>query len=273
MSWLRAKCPDCRTLTAVWVGDGYQCHACGREFAAGLVRVPRAHGRGGGPMIEAAGLPLPYPEAAVIEHDVLEEQIAAQAAASPPRPLVLGGCCCAHVGAIQALAVRPGRLAVVWLDAHGDLNTPESSPSGNAWGMPLRMAIERGLVRPQDVALVGARSLDPPEQAYLAETGIDDDVSTCARRLRPRLRRARLRRAAAGRDRLLHAGAGRADRRRGRALLADVATRVPVAGLGLTGLAARGGRADARSPREGGGPVAAPGLRATPARQARSKIP
>jgi arginase len=237
MSWLRAKCPDCRTLTAVWVGDGYQCHACGREFAAGLVRVPRAHGRGGGPMIEAAGLALPYPEAAVIEHDVLEEQIVAQAAASPPRPLVLGGCCCAHVGAIQALAVRPGRLAVVWLDAHGDLNTPESSPSGNAWGMPLRMAIERELVRPQDVALVGARSLDPPEQAYLAETGIDDDVS----------------RALAGCDRAYVAldcdvlrpgelacfmpepGGPTVDELE--RLLAEVATRVPVAGLGLTGLA------------------------------------
>lgn len=176
MSWLRAKCPDCRTLTAVWVGEGYECHACGREFAAGLVRVPRAHGAGGGPMIEAAGLPLPYPEAAVIDSDTLDEQISEQAAASPPRPLVLGGCCCAHVGAIQALAARPGQLAVVWLDAHGDLNTPESSPSGNAWGMPLRMAIDRGLVRSRDVALVGARSLDPPEQAYLDETGIDDDV-------------------------------------------------------------------------------------------------
>ena len=42
MSALRAKCPDCRTLTAVAIGDEYQCHSCGREFAAGLVRVPRA---------------------------------------------------------------------------------------------------------------------------------------------------------------------------------------------------------------------------------------
>ena len=176
MSTLRARCPDCRTLTAVAIGLEYQCHSCGREFAAGLVRVPRAFGEGGDAMAAAASLPLPYPEAAVIEEETLEEQIATQMRNLPARPLVLGGCCCAHVGAIRGLATRPGRLAVVWFDAHGDLNTPETSPSGNAWGMPLRMAIDSGAVRAEDVALVGARSLDPPELAYMATTGIDDDV-------------------------------------------------------------------------------------------------
>jgi arginase len=51
----------------------------------------------------------------------------------------------------------PRALAIVWIDAHGDLNTPETSPSGNEWGMPLRMIIDGGAVRPMDVALVGAR--------------------------------------------------------------------------------------------------------------------
>ncbi|TML56758.1 MAG: arginase family protein, partial [Actinobacteria bacterium] len=66
-----------------------------------------------------------------------------------------------------------------WLDAHGDLNTPESSPSGNAWGMPLRMILDAGTVRPHDVALVGARNLDPSEVEFIAEAGIatgDDAV-------------------------------------------------------------------------------------------------
>ena len=176
MSTLRARCPDCRTLTAVAFDDGYQCHSCGREFAAGLVRVPRAWGTGGEAMAAAALLPLPYPEAATIEEETLDEQVAAQMRNLPARPLVLGGCCCAHVGAIRGLAARPGRLAVVWIDAHGDLNTPETSPSGNAWGMPLRMAIDAGAVQPADVALVGARNLDPPEAAYLQAAGIDDDI-------------------------------------------------------------------------------------------------
>jgi len=176
MSTLRARCPDCRTLTAVAFDDEYQCHSCGREFAAGLVRVPRAWGTGGEAMAAAALLPLPYPEAATIEEETLDEQVAAQMRNLPARPLVLGGCCCAHVGAIRGLAARPGRLAVVWIDAHGDLNTPETSPSGNAWGMPLRLAIDAGAVQPADVALVGARNLDPPEAAYLQAAGIDDDI-------------------------------------------------------------------------------------------------
>jgi arginase family enzyme len=177
VSRLRARCPDCRTLTAVAVGPEYECHSCGREFAAGLVRVPRAWGTGGESMARAAHLRLPYPEAGVVEEPTLAEQTAALAADLPERPLVLGGCCCSHLGAVHGLAARPGgRLALVWLDAHGDLNTPATSPSGNAWGMPLRMLLDSEAVAPEDVALVGARNLDPPEVEYVEAAGIDDDV-------------------------------------------------------------------------------------------------
>jgi arginase len=172
MSRLRAKCPDCRTLTAVAIGPEYQCHSCGREFAAGMVRVPRAWGTGGDGMAEAARLPLPYPEAAVVEEDSLRDQILAVAAALPDRPLVHGGCCCSHIGAIEGLSARHDDLGVVWLDAHGDLNTPGTSPSGNQWGMPLRIAIDSGAADASRVALVGARNLDPPEAAFIAEAGV-----------------------------------------------------------------------------------------------------
>lgn len=172
MSRLRAKCPHCATFTAVALGSEYQCHACGREFATGLVRVPRAWGEGGEAMVEAASLPLSYPEAGVVAEDTLGEQTLALASELPDRPLVLGGCCCAHIGAVEALAARNGRIAVVWLDAHGDLNTPETSPSGNPWGMPLRMLIDSGAVAPDDVALVGARNLDQPEQDFIAASGL-----------------------------------------------------------------------------------------------------
>ncbi len=235
MSALRARCPDCRTLTAVAFGGDYQCHSCGREFRAGLVRVPRAWGSGGEAMAEAAAIELGYPEAAVVDEATLDDQIAALQRNLPERPLVLGGCCCAHVGAILGLAARPGRLGVVWIDAHGDLNTPETSPSGNAWGMPLRMVIDGG-VRPDDVALVGVRSLDPPEREYMEKSGLDDDVS----------------RALEGCDRVYVAFDGDVLRpgelavflpepggptlAEAEVLLADVAERAPVAGLGLTGL-------------------------------------
>ncbi len=172
MSKLRAKCPDCGGYTAVALGPSYQCHSCGREFCAGLVRVPRAWGDGGEAMVEAASMPLPYPEAAVVDEGSLAEQTFAVAAELPDRPLVLGGCCCAHVGAVEALSARHGRIGVVWLDAHGDLNTPETSPSGNAWGMPLRMLIDSGAVAPRDVVHVGARVLDPPEAEFIEISGL-----------------------------------------------------------------------------------------------------
>lgn len=172
MSRLRAKCPDCRTFTAVALGPEYQCHACGRTFGAGLVRVPRAWGTGGEAMAEAAGLGLPYPEAGVVAEDSLHEQSLLLASDLPDRPLVLGGCCCAHIGAVEGLAARHGPIAVVWLDAHGDLNTPQTSPSGDAWGMPLRMLFESGAIAPDDAVLVGARNLDPPEEAFIAESGL-----------------------------------------------------------------------------------------------------
>jgi arginase family enzyme len=175
VSTLRAKCPSCKTLTAVAIGPEYECHSCGRTFAAGLVRVPGAWGDGGEPMIESAWLPLDYPEAAVVEEETLHAQTLAVAADLPMRPLVLGGCCCAHVGAVAGLAARHERLGIVWFDAHGDLNTPETSPSGNEWGMPLRMILDAGAVDPEDVALVGARSLDPPEAEYIAAVGIHDE--------------------------------------------------------------------------------------------------
>jgi arginase len=123
-------------------------------------------------MAEAASLPLPYPEAAVVAEESLAEQSLALAFELPERPLVLGGCCCSHVGAVEGLSARHDRIAVVWLDAHGDLNTVESSPSGNEWGMPLRMLLDSGAVQPQDVALVGARNLDPPEEEFIALSGV-----------------------------------------------------------------------------------------------------
>lgn len=182
MSRLRARCPDCRTLTAVAFEEGYECHSCGRTFAAGLVRVPTAWGADGEGMVEAARLELPYPETSVVEEESLSEQNLALAAALPERPLVLGGCCCAHVGAVEGLAARHDRLAVVWFDAHGDLNTPETSPSGNLWGMPLRMLVDSGTVRAEDVALVGARDLDPPEEEFIESAGVHtgDDGITAA---------------------------------------------------------------------------------------------
>ena len=138
------------------------------EFASGLVRVPTAWG-------EAANDGRRGEHGAPVAGggrrrggDARRRDRATVARELPARPFLLGGSCCGHVGAVRELARRHGRIGVVWIDAHGDLNTPESSPSGNAWGMPLRMLIDAGDVAPEDVTLLGARNLDPPEAEFIA---------------------------------------------------------------------------------------------------------
>jgi arginase len=101
------------------------------------------------------------------------------------RLLVLGGDCTAHPASLAAIRrVRPGvRLALVWFDAHGDFNTPDTTPSGNVWGMPFAMACGRGdpdlvgavqgpIVREEDCALLGGQVLDETESRMLAASPI-----------------------------------------------------------------------------------------------------
>jgi arginase len=95
-------------------------------------------------------------------------------------PLVLGGDHSIAIGTLSGLAAG-GPGGVLWLDAHGDLNTPETTPSGNVHGMPLaavlglcgsefsRDGLRLPAVDPQRVALVGVRSLDPGERAVVRE--------------------------------------------------------------------------------------------------------
>jgi arginase len=97
-------------------------------------------------------------------------------------PLLLGGDHSIAIGSLSGLAAD-GPGGVLWLDAHGDLNTPATTPSGNVHGMPLAAAIglcdefaRDGLrlpaVDPQRVAVVGVRSLDPGEQALVRQLGV-----------------------------------------------------------------------------------------------------
>jgi arginase len=117
-------------------------------------------------------------EAAVVAEATVSEQTQAVRAVLPERPVVLGGCCCTHVGAVAGLADHAGRVAVVWIDAHGDLNTPQTSPSGNEWGMPFRMILDEGHAPVEDSCLIGARSLDPPEQEFIVSRGLATELGS-----------------------------------------------------------------------------------------------
>jgi arginase len=108
-----------------------------------------------------------------------------EAVAEGSSPLVLGGDHSVALGTLAGLAGAAGQPGgVLWIDAHGDLNTPETSPSGNVHGMPLAAALgccgawfaHDGLplpaVDPARVVLVGIRSLDQAERAFLRESDV-----------------------------------------------------------------------------------------------------
>jgi arginase len=103
-------------------------------------------------------------------------------------PLVLGGDHSLAMGSVAgvatALAERNERLGVIWLDAHGDINTPESSESGNIHGMPLAHLLGQGderlariakpypAIREENLVMVGLRVLDPAERITIGKLGI-----------------------------------------------------------------------------------------------------
>lgn len=99
--------------------------------------------------------------------------------------LVLGGDCTLSAGLVGGARTALGRpVGLVYIDANADLNTPQTSPSGYLNGMALSMAIGRGpvevtsaagpapAVRPEHVALIGFRELDPGERAVLGDLGL-----------------------------------------------------------------------------------------------------
>jgi arginase len=120
------------------------------------------------------------------ERDLVASAVSGDAGGSDePRLLILGGDCTAHAGAMAGLrrADPERRLAIAWFDAHGDFNTPETTPSGNVWGMPFAMLCGRGgadLVTAADgpsvdeahAALLGGQVLDEPESRTIAASRI-----------------------------------------------------------------------------------------------------
>ena len=103
-------------------------------------------------------------------------------------PLVLGGDHSIAVGSCSGVSnffrAQSKRVGYLWLDAHGDMNTPESSPSGNIHGMPLAAIIGYGppelvelfgykpKVEPRNVCMVGVRDLDTKERRLIKESGV-----------------------------------------------------------------------------------------------------
>ncbi len=88
-------------------------------------------------------------------------------------PVVLGGDHSIAIGTLDGLKRARGQAAgLVWIDAHADINSPQSSPSGNVHGMPLWFALERGYADPKRTVQIGLRDLEPVEKENLRNSGV-----------------------------------------------------------------------------------------------------
>ena len=99
-------------------------------------------------------------------------------------PLVLGGDHSIAIGTLAGLAANYVNLGVIWFDAHADINTPESTPSGNIHGMPLAVSLGLGherlisihkntqKIKAQNIVIIGGRSIDEGERILIKEKNI-----------------------------------------------------------------------------------------------------
>jgi arginase len=99
-------------------------------------------------------------------------------------PLVFGGDHSIAIGSVAGVAKHKKNMGVIWYDAHGDLNTGETSPSGNIHGMPLAVSLGVGhesltnimgfspKIKPENLVIIGARELDEGERKLIREMGI-----------------------------------------------------------------------------------------------------
>lgn len=147
----------------------------------GNVETPIAEATGQGVTQDHATGELKYADAIA---QACAEALTSLAALPPGSlPIALGGDHSISMGTVPG-AAGEARVGLLWIDAHADLNTPATSPSGNVHGTPvahlLGLGDERftGLwgggarVQPEDIVYLGLRSVDPPERELIGELGI-----------------------------------------------------------------------------------------------------
>lgn len=104
-------------------------------------------------------------------------------------PLILGGDHSMSIGSLAGISAhckaQNKRLGVIWVDAHSDINTPETTPSGNIHGMPVAVNLGIGAkeltgvggdfvkLQPQNITMIGLRSVDPGERELIKQLGIE----------------------------------------------------------------------------------------------------
>ncbi|HIA13172.1 MAG TPA: hypothetical protein EYO40_01445 [Phycisphaerales bacterium] len=137
------------------------------------------------PSMEGCSLPMEQVEKAIASHALKISDAVVVAIEGGYLPVVIGGDHISAIGFHSGLARAHGETGIVWMDTHPDLNTPETSPSGNIHGMVLASLLGRGSetmlraanacqTKEKHVAMIGTRDIDAGEQKW-----IDEGVITC----------------------------------------------------------------------------------------------
>ena len=180
-------------LIAAGIGWGAALAACERGPAAvlerGLVNSLEEQGVSVASVTSVDAEPLmggEQPadvEAVIMAHAAGVAGAVASAVSNGQFPVTIGGDHTTAIGHYAGLSAACGPLGVIWVDAHPDLNTPETSPSGNIHGMVLSGVLGQGSpamraatavceISSERVTIVGARSIDAGEQAFIDEHGV-----------------------------------------------------------------------------------------------------
>jgi arginase len=161
----------------------------GVDMGPSAIRYARLHERlrelGIPEVLDHGNLPVPIRESAAVNSasakyfDVIEKvnidlgRLVEESLQSGGLPIVLGGDHSIAIGTLAGLTrARSRPPGLVWIDAHSDINNPESSPTGNVHGMPLWFALKNGYALPETTVQIGLRDVDEVEKRLLRESGV-----------------------------------------------------------------------------------------------------
>jgi len=161
----------------------------GVDMGPSAIRYARLYDRlrelGFPDVLDHGNLPVPIREgleandASAKYIDVIERvcadlaQFVEESVLSGGLPIVLGGDHSIAMGTLAGLTrARNAPPGLVWIDAHSDINSPQSSPSGNVHGMPLWFALRNGFAKAETTVQIGLRDVDEVEKQLLRESGV-----------------------------------------------------------------------------------------------------
>ncbi|MEO6991468.1 MAG: arginase [Candidatus Baltobacteraceae bacterium] len=135
----------------------------------------RDHGNLHVPVPESASPVDQHAKYLAIIRDVCSElaDLVAKVVGEGGFPVVLGGDHSIAIGTLAGLArARKAQPGLIWVDAHGDINTPLTSPSGNVHGMPVAISLDEHAIVPERTVLIGLRDVDAGERKTIRERGV-----------------------------------------------------------------------------------------------------